>query len=76
MAILLGWDDVMVVGSIAESIWPQGQDNGIRPACLGKEKLLPCLLSEVMDGWLGNTILVVGIGSTAGDPLLALLTVL
>jgi hypothetical protein len=57
----------MKVNSTPKCIRPEGQVDGGRPALAHMEELLPCTLSEILDGFLGNAILGVGINPTEGE---------
>ena len=59
----------MKVDSTPKCIRPEGQVDGSRPALACMEELLPCTLSEIPDGFLGNAILEVGIDPTEGESL-------
>jgi hypothetical protein len=55
------------VDSTPKCVWPEGQVEGGRPALAHMEELLPCILSEIPDGFLGNAILEVGVDPTEGE---------
>jgi hypothetical protein len=57
----------MKVDSTPKCIKPEGQVDGGRPVLVRREELLPCTLSEIPDGFLGNAILEVGIDPTEGE---------
>ena len=59
----------MKVDSTPKCIRPEGQVDGGRPALARMEELLPCTLSEIPDGFLGNAILEVGVDPTEGESL-------
>ncbi len=59
----------MKVDSTPKCIRPEGQVDGGRPVLARMEELLPCTLSEIPDGFLGNAILEVGIDPTEGESL-------
>ncbi len=51
----------MEVDSTPKCIRLEGQVDGGRPALARMEELLPCTLSKISDGFLGNAILEVGV---------------
>jgi hypothetical protein len=57
------------VNGTPECIWPEGQVDGGRPALVCMEELLSCTLPKVIDGFLCNAILEVGIDPTEGESL-------
>jgi hypothetical protein len=57
----------MKVDSTPKCIRPEGQVDGGRPALSRMEELLPCTLSEIPDGFLGNAILEVGVDPIDGE---------
>ncbi len=59
----------MKADSTPKCIRPEGQVDGGRPALARIEELLPCTLSEIPDGFLGNAILEVGVDPTEGESL-------
>ena len=59
----------MKVDSTPKCIRPESQVDGSRPALARMEELLPCTLSEIPDGFLGNAILEVGVDPTEGESL-------
>ncbi len=59
----------MEVDGTPECIRPEGQVDGGRPALARMQKLLPCTLPEISDGFLCNAILKVGIDPTEGESL-------
>ncbi len=59
----------MKVDSTPKCIRPEGQVDGGRPALARMEELIPCTLSEIPDGFLGNAILQVGVDLIEGESL-------
>ncbi len=59
----------MEADCIPQGIWPKDQVNGGWPLLLHMEELIPCALTEIADGFLGNAILEVGIDATEGEAL-------
>ncbi len=57
------------VDCIPEGIWPKGQVDGGRPSLLCMEELLPCALTEAVDGLFWNAILEVSVDPTKGKSL-------
>ena len=68
-AVIIVWDNAVVVHRLAKDMRPDGHVNCIGPTGLGKQKHLAGGLRQVADGLLSNAILEVSVDTTEGQSL-------